>query len=304
MRPHLDEIVGGNLHRENYQGMVLVRTQGRRSETLQTALQSIAAQTVHCFAVVVVHGTETEAREVRRQCEQEFGLDFMVLVAADRTRKRGYPLNVALRWCRESAPRTALISFLDDDDRIYPFFVEEMIRAASANDADAVYCASLCRVGHTLPVPAYGGAPAVHVFKENFIANNSLAIRASRLLADDIWFDESLDYVEDWQFLLQLLSHGYRLTHYPLALCEFSSGSDGNTPAKRNPVAWKTSSLSVRRFINKSEFRVNGSLLAGMAHSIEPDTESFDLLHAALRDQAQEINRLREQLTHLQNRVS
>lgn len=284
---------------------VLIRTQGKRPRLLTAALRSVAQQTDRSLAVVIVHAGTTELAQVQEIAAGVTGLDSVVLHADDLSRKRGYPLNVGLRWCLNSEKAFSTLSFLDDDDQIYPFFAREMRQAVITRDADLVYSASLCRLNEALPVPAYGAAPLVHLFRENFIPNNALAIRWSTYVRQPVFFDEEIGYTEDWQFLLRLIEAGYRLEHHPRHLAEFSlTDSDGNTAAKRDPDGWKKSSLTVRGFINRTRFPIGGSLLAGMSFPIEPSIESFDVLHSALRAQRAELERLNAENDHLRARLA
>lgn len=284
---------------------VLIRTQGKRPLLLTAALRSVAQQTDRSLAVVIVHAGAAELEQVRQIVAGVAGLEAVVLPADDLSRKRGYPLNVGLRWCLNSEQPFSTLSFLDDDDQIYPFFAREMRQAIMTRDADLVYAASLCRLNEALPVPAYGAAPLVHLFRENFIPNNALAIRWSTYVRQPVYFDEEIAYTEDWQFLLRLIEAGYRLEHHPRHLAEFSlTDSDGNTAAKRDPQGWKQSSLTVRGFINRTKFPLGGSLLAGMSFPIEPTIESFDVLHGALRAQRTELERLNAENQHLRDRLA
>lgn len=187
---------------------VIVRTQGKRPALLAETLASLSYQRPRCEAVLTVHAPWERVTEVTAICRAS-GVPHTVLHAGDLARRRGYPLNVGLAHCYEVGGFDALF-FLDDDDIVYPTFTRRMAQALTATGADVVYAASNQRDLQGVPEAGYAPLHFAQLLVQNFIPINSYSIRFSRLIATRPFFDESMDYTEDWLFLLQLLSLGLR----------------------------------------------------------------------------------------------
>lgn len=280
-------------------GAVIIRTQGTRNELLEEALLSVANQSEPCLAIVVVHNAVDVAELVRQHCAEIDGLHAVFLTANDRSKGRSYPLNLALDWAYAQSTKFRFLSFLDDDDRLYPGFGREMRCALQARACEIVYCSSN-RITNGKVEAGYGPMPFPSLFRENFIPINALAFDFEALSREKPFFDESIEYAEDWRFLLGCLARGFRIEYHPRVLCEFLVATDGNLPNKRDPEKWKACSLAIRRFINQSAFPVSGSQLASLAVSIDPNIPARDdmifHLERALQFHRDEINRLAREL--------
>ena len=73
--------------------------------------------------IIVVHGGERDFRDVETLLSDDGGT---VLLHASEERKPGrllgYPANVALDYATEETDKFDFITFLDDDDILYPLF--------------------------------------------------------------------------------------------------------------------------------------------------------------------------------------
>ena len=255
----------------SYSFAAIVRTQGKRMDSLAEALESLSFQRPACLAVVVVHASESVLSPVDAVCRSVEGLNYVLCHAKDTGKKRGYPLNVGLDYCYQQEKELSALLFLDDDDIIYPFFTRKTAQALAATGGDVVYAASNLRRPGQFPEPAYRPVHIAHLFIENFIPINSYAIRFSRLRKARLLFDEDLDYTEDWHFLLRLLEKGFRFEPLHDTLSEFRITSDGNTTCKKHPEAWKQASLKIRAYINRTQFSVSGHTLASAVMSESAD---------------------------------
>lgn len=262
MRPRHQRIRHGA-----YPFAVVLRTQGNRPALLAEALFSVSIQAVRALAVVVVHGSQTVVSQVHPLCEQTENLDYVLLRAGEKGKKRGYPLNVGLDFCYQSDLPIDNLFFLDDDDVVYPFFTLKLSQAFMTKAADLICAASNRRVPGELPQAGYFPRHPVHLFVENHIPINGYAVRLKPLKQLTLYFDTSLDYLEDWHFLLQLLENGLRFESIEESLSEFRITSDGNTREKKAPMDWKRASLQVRGYINRGRFSINGDMLAKIAHT-------------------------------------
>jgi hypothetical protein len=74
-------------------------------------------------------------------------------------------------------------------------------------------------------------------------------VRFSTLRRSDLIFDESLEYLEDWDFLIRLFGQGFRFAGIDDVLSEFRITGDGNAAVKRNPNLWASCERRVRERI-------------------------------------------------------
>jgi glycosyltransferase involved in cell wall biosynthesis/SAM-dependent methyltransferase len=192
---------------------VIVRTTGRRLQTLTEALTCLAAQTVDNFDVkLMVHtsgGVDPQVTAIVDSFHPTFSSRVEVIPVKDGGRSR--PLNVGLQ---RSAGR--YVAFLDDDDLVTGDWVERFRTGAENSPGTIVRSITLNQSIHRSGRPdmAYevrSGlqhcyAPtfdlAVHFFT-NQSPICSYAVPRSALNAFNLRFDESLPVTEDWEFLLR-----------------------------------------------------------------------------------------------------
>lgn len=219
-------------------GLCLIRTQGARLELLAEAVASVLRQELKVTPCVLVHGGADSRDKVVGDLAAR-GLDAEVIQAPVRAKKRGYPLNVGLAHLRQNPEKYDFVCLLDDDDILYPFFSTRLAETMNLTDCDVAVSVATSRVpwervgaGHTLK-------PWSALVAGNFITNHSYIARTSFLLENDIWFDETLHYLEDWDFLVSLYRHGARFESLPEALCEYRIIGDGNREQKANPTHYE-----------------------------------------------------------------
>ncbi len=240
---------------------VIVRTQGIRQTMLKEALTSISRQSDSCLAVVVVHAGTDMLEPVESVCREIHGLSY-ALIHADRIEnKRGYPLNVGLQYARTASCGFEAIAFLDDDDILYSDFSARMIQAMRETGADVICAASNRSVPGQAVEKGYRPISFLNLFVRNFIPINSFIIRLAALVKTPVFFDESLDVVEDWHFMLQLLQNGFRFDAIMDTLSEHRIISDGNKIVKDNPEIWEQAYSRIHTYIRGSSFLLNGLML-------------------------------------------
>jgi tetratricopeptide (TPR) repeat protein len=124
------------------------------------------------------------------------------LVESDRPLPRAAAANAGL-----DAAHGQWITFLDDDDWVDADHVAGLVAAARAHRAQVVY-------GYADAVFADGrhervGRPfsLAELYERNYV-HLSAALFAAALVRAGWRFDETLDILEDWDFVLQLVQHG------------------------------------------------------------------------------------------------
>lgn len=233
-------------------GAVILRTQGHRLTLLTEALASVACQALPLTAFVVVHGDRDAYSRVETAL-QDIPQEVRLLQAPDTRRHRGYPLNLALDKIYDSDEAFDFLCFLDDDDLFYPGFCARLAAVMRQHQADVVYASSQRQLPDAPPLPGYVPLPPVCLLVENFMPINSYIIRLEAIRAHRLYFDESLEVLEDWNFLHRLLA--LRLKFQPLGetLSAFRIIGDGNTADKRDLALWDKAWDGVQGFLNQAD---------------------------------------------------
>jgi GT2 family glycosyltransferase len=182
---------------------ILIRTMGRSS--LPSAVRSALTQTwPHvCVKLVVANGLPLAA-------EADIANPRVEIIHSADCLSRAAAANRAL-----AAADTELALFLDDDDWLLPNHVERLLQALLAHpDAVAAHAGVEC-------LRVSGGAvTSVRVFDEDISSTsmqlgNRLPIHSTLFRmcqvrqAPALRFNEGLEYFEDWDFWLQLMSRGH-----------------------------------------------------------------------------------------------
>ena len=220
-------------------GLCVIRTQGTRIELLKAAVESVQAQSIPMTACVVVHGSTATRDFVEGQLRRDGFFEHapapVVLVAPEPEQRRGYPCNVALDLLRARPGDFDVLCFLDDDDHLLPNFTSTLLECLRTSQADLAY-------GMTNALPVTGEPfqqhhllPAAALFQGNFMPINSYLVRTPAVLAAGARFDEELDYLEDWDFLIQLMAAGVKAVPAFVTVAEYRLLSDGNAAEKRDP---------------------------------------------------------------------
>ena len=228
--------------------LCVIRTMGTRLELLAAAVASVRQQALPMLPCVVVHGDAEAHAQVGQWLAEGAPGPMQVLHAPDTSRKRGYPCNVALRFLREHAGDFDLLCFLDDDDHLLPDFAARLVAALRLNGADMAYCQSNALPDGAEPRALHRALPAVALFHRNFIPNNAFLVRTELLVrTPSILFREDLHYLEDWDFLVQLMDAGMRVVPVFETLSEFRLIGDGNAAVKQDPEHFEYCQALVRR---------------------------------------------------------
>ena len=226
-------------------GAVIIRTQNKRQDMLLEAVESVSAQTPPLTPIVVVHGNDDDLRSIKSQLSLVDDVVFLFASEVVKPNRRlGYPANVALDYILDQTDRFDFVSFLDDDDILYPCFSKTIGDALVWSGADFVYAMSNKRYLWQPAEPGPAPLPASCLIAENFITCNSYGLTTAFLRQSGTRFEESRLYLDDWNFLLSLWGAGARFHFLPETVSEFRITNDGNTIRKKHPelyasdVAW------------------------------------------------------------------
>ena len=190
---------------------MIVRTQGRRPDSLNEALDAIAAQSgAQPGVVVVVHGEDDTLTSVRRTMgprADDPDLRLISVVGGGRSR----PLNAGL-----DAAHSDYVCFLDDDDLVMHDWIAAFSAAARAAPTTVIRAVTLSQPwatkGGQQPLRATGEIERPFPDRFDLLAHMSLnltpicsvAFPTDAIAALGIRFDEDLAVLEDWEFLMRV----------------------------------------------------------------------------------------------------
>lgn len=222
---------------------VVLRTKDRPGY-LVNALTSLSNQTFRDFEVVLVNDGGTDVSHIVRQFSHYFPINY---VFHQESTGRTPALNAGL----EAACGT-WVTYLDDDDIVYPTHLEHLISPmcqssdikVSYTDANKVLC--FVRDNKDLVIARKPWEQYNNFSHDDFLLENRIPIMTflhSRSLGIEIGkFDDSLDVLEDWEFLIRL-SKAASFVHVPRISCEYRfriNGVLGNSITRNRSNALQT----------------------------------------------------------------
>lgn len=239
---------------------IIIRTPGTRNEMLAEALQSLAIQPYENKRVhIVLHSIDKNKIDNLENLANDFrGMLDIQTHHVSNENYVGYMINTAFTHCKGE-----YISFLDDDDVLYPSFSTNILNEIHTNkDVNFVY--GDCVLAHAEKKKGYYKIINKSIFAQspwnplylitgNYIPIHTYAFRRSDFI--NIKFTESIRYVEDWDFLLRLLfSKNLKVKYKPGVVCEYRRRLDGsNTTGSHILEAEKIKSnqMVINSFIEK-----------------------------------------------------
>lgn len=118
------------------------------------------------------------------------------------------------------------ITFLDDDDLLYPGHVSGLVGALGrAGVARVIYSGAVARLSDGSALPLGQPFALAQLYERNFI-HLSMALFSRHLVALGCRFDESLEILQDWDFFLQCAQHT-RFHFEPQAMFEWRADVGG-----------------------------------------------------------------------------
>lgn len=216
---------------------VIVRTQNRPAE-LRNALQSLANQLFADFEVVLVNDGGPDIPSLLAS----FPTLRINYVRHDKPLGRVAALNAGVR-----AAASDWICYLDDDDIAYPNHLAVFAAAIDADPAASVVYAGAVKA---IVLPDSSGLrtllrrpdPPYEFSRPRMLVQNGLPIQSyvhrKRCFEEVGQFDESLDLLEDWDFLIRL-SQRYDFVRCPEMTSEYRfyvAATSANSTACREQV--------------------------------------------------------------------
>ena len=199
---------------------VVVRTRDRPDD-LELALNSLATQTFHDFEIVVVNDGGRSVEEILAPYRGEMSLTHVANVTSH---GRAEATNDGVR-----AARGRFVSFLDDDDVVYPFHLESLVEAAEGGAPDGFVYSHYSRVlvdgrGRDAIVIGKARVPIWPFNRCELLVTNRPAIHTwllpRALFESHGGFDDTFQILHDWDFLLRVTEHS-TLVSVPEETCEY-----------------------------------------------------------------------------------
>lgn len=218
---------------------VLIRTTGRTE--LHEALASVAAQTYPNLEILIVDA----AAKGLVDADLKAGTVPVRILESDCALGRSAAANRLLAACTGD-----YALFLDDDDWLLPGHVSALCSALEKTpEYIAAYADTICveREGDTWrEVRRFSGA----VEEQRLAFENRLPIHAvlfRREAVGDLRFDQRFDLFEDWDWWLQLASHG-KMTHVPAVGAVYRIHAAGGEGVRAEP---QRSLMALRQIVEK-----------------------------------------------------
>lgn len=201
------------------EGLVSIVVRSVNRPELKDALESIAAQSYTPIEVVAVDALGTGELDLRALDGHVHGR----LVSDRCGLSRPAAANAGLKSIRGE-----YFAFLDEDDYLEQEHIERLVSCLQASKAEVAYSGVKCvNSDRTASGMILGEAfDRFRLMWANYIPNNALLFRQS-VLNKGLYFDETLECYEDWDFLLQAAQHfEFRFTGLATA-CYRAGGSSG-----------------------------------------------------------------------------
>ena len=242
---------------------VVTRTQGKRMDLLRETFLCLSAQTDRRFRVLLVeHKVSCADKGLIRSLVEELPewLQERVAVVSTDSGGRSHPLNIGF-----SVADTDYAVILDDDDLVFDNWIESFLVGIDSYYGEIIHSGTYTQKwerGHSArgdfyraidsPLPGY--CERFDYLKQlncNYCPTMGLAYPLFIFRVFGICFDESLNTVEDWDFLMRAVricgvcDVDRRTAIYRL----WSSGE--NSHSLHNEVEWEISRQQVQERLNK-----------------------------------------------------
>ncbi len=180
---------------------VITRTQNR-PHFLSQAIRSIASQLYSNIELIVVNDGGSHCQAIVEQ-EAIGAIQNFIYKHLDKQQGRAHAANVGL-----SLAKGEYICFLDDDDLLAVEHIENLVSYAQHYNYSVVYADTKVVMINNQGLESEVDIYQTEFSKPRLLFNNFLPIHSvlfeRKLLKNEVSFDTSFDFFEDWDFWLQL----------------------------------------------------------------------------------------------------
>lgn len=264
---------------------VVMRTQGRRPETLREALASLQAQTDQNFEVILVaHKPSDEQMTLVSSIADSFAPDFRQKIRLYRLEHghRSMPLNIGFAHARGE-----YIIALDDDDLVAENWVEAFHQTAPLHPGAILHAYTISQKWTVSPLPD-GSQQLVRCGEDddyfckpfdwtqqlqiNSCPNMSTAFPAAAFADYGFLFDDTLDTTEDWDFLMRT-AFFFGVADIPLPTSIYREWVNReNSQALHSKEEWAANRSRIQERFEKSLLILDGPALSALIYPPVPPT--------------------------------
>lgn len=197
------------------------------------------------------------------------------------------------------------LAFLDDDDVVYQHGYEVLVR--QLRGTDAAVAVGGCRTAKTQYVsghwfiqtkesPFSWGRDRRDLFRDNFVPIHSYVVDRKRVDPQELYFDDEMPPLEDYEFLLRLCSkHEFDFSNLDTPVCEYRIHELNSIPYTAGaPPESRTKHVRAQKLINERKSKINCVLPISELLELE---QQKAVLHARVVEL--ELEKLREQARFL-----
>ena len=226
-----------------------------RPAMLKNALQSILAQSLKDFEIIVVNDAGEDVQELVSNLNQDGNITYV-----------RHGINRGLGAARNSGlgvARGKYIAYLDDDDRFYPDHLETLVSYLDHHEEKVVYSDAYrvhqvkegdkyVEVNKDLPYSIDFNFPALLI--SNYFPVLCV-MHEKACLCESGWFDETLSSHEDWDLWIRL-GKRFPFVHIKKVTAEFSWRNDGTSMTSRMAKEYQ---MNIERVHNKHRELAQGN---------------------------------------------
>jgi len=265
---------------------------GGNTELLSEALFSLACQDYKNLEVILAvknmdPSLSLKIEEIIAGCPWHTKMNVSVVRASVEQNKdgRSYLLNLGIQNSTGE-----FLAFLDYDDVIYQHGYKLLMKEATgAKYNDNGIFVGGCRVAtlkeydsHWMidrkDMPFAWGKYPFDLIKDNFIPIHSYVLKLENIPKDILYFNEDLDRLEDYDFLLRLLEKiNFNLENLKIPVCEYRLRIDGGNSTivhgeanfSEKEKAWEKARGSIQKSLKNIQLNVNSNQLLELQHQAQ-----------------------------------
>ncbi len=275
---------------------VVVRTLNRRHLLLK-ALASLANQNFRDFEVVLVNDGGESVQDIVDRFSRYFPINY---IQHEKSKGRTPALNAGV-----ANACTDWITFLDDDDIVYPWHLATLYKHSQLNPDSKMFYSNYNRTlfqttFNDSPVLLRGVEPWPYDKDELWVTNR--IPMHSWLIASECFkqvglFDENQVMLEDFEFLVRL-SNDYDFFHVDRVTCEYRFYLDGMNSMINN----REKTLKALEYIYSKHLAYTEKMAQSRSLELEAlknQIEKIDVLRQKLNDDVENANYVMRQITKL-----
>jgi glycosyltransferase involved in cell wall biosynthesis len=160
------------------------------------------------------------------------------------------------------------LAFLDDDDVVYQHGYEVLVK--QLKETDAAVAVGGCKMARTQYVsghwfiqtkedPFSWGRNRRDLLRDNFVPIHSYVVDRKRVESQELYFDDEMPPLEDYEFLLRLCSkHEFDFSNLDTPVCEYRIHELNSLPYTAGaPPESRTKHIRAQNLINERKSKIN-----------------------------------------------